>query len=214
MKVLLAIAGVGILAALMVLVLPNLAPSKATEKLTEAQLIDDDFVLGRAGAPVLIVEFGDFLCEYCAKLSADVMPVLRKQYIDTGKAKMVFRDFISPSHATAVPASAAAHCTKQKFWDMHDILYQNSYTGDRWSTLENPVSTFAAYADRLGTNISSCMATPQILNEINDDIMKGLALNVLGTPTIMIGNDKKGFVRVLSAQPTTVYTNIIEEMLR
>ena len=199
---------------LLVVTLPSLVQtSQPFEQFTEKQLVDDDVMLGSNSSPVLFVEFGDFLCEYCTLLHETVEPTLREKYVTTGKLKMVFRDFVSPAHALGIPAAAAATCTNDRYWDMRDLLYQNVYKKDTWSTRTNATDYFAAYAQQLGKPIATCMARSDILQEIEQDTAQGLSLNVMGTPTIFIGNEHKGFIRVLSAQPLSVYEQLIEEFL-
>lgn len=199
---------------LLLVILPSLLQiPKHFEQLTEKQLIDDDIVLGNHSAPVLFVEFGDFLCEYCAHLHETVEPTLREKYVESGKLKMVFRDFVSPNHPLGISAAATAACTGDRYWDMRDLLYQNVYEKDTWSTRVNVTDYFIAYAHHLGKNIDSCILRSDILKEIENDITQGLSFNVLGTPTILIGNEHKGFIRVLSAQPLSVYEQLIEEFL-
>src|SRR2546425_3089506 len=84
--------------------------------------------LGRADAPVTLVEFSDFQCPFCGRFFATTLPALKKDYIDTGKLRYVFRDFpLDQLHPHARMAAAAAHCAGEqgKYWDMHDVLFQN-----------------------------------------------------------------------------------------
>src|SRR5256884_5259358 len=84
--------------------------------------------LGRADAPVTLVEFSDFQCPFCGRFFATTLPALKQDYIDTGKLRYVFRDFpLDQLHPNARNAAAAAHCAGEqgKYWDMHDVLFQN-----------------------------------------------------------------------------------------
>src|SRR3989344_422771 len=80
----------------------NLTINFATDR-SESAFIDDDTFMGSEDSDVLIVEFGDFMCKFCGELHRDVEPLWRKDYIETGKAKYVFRDFISADHEQAFP---------------------------------------------------------------------------------------------------------------
>ncbi len=188
-------------------------PQRSPEQLSEQQLIDDDIVLGNTSAPVLFVEFGDFLCHYCAQLHETVEPVLREKYVRTGKLKMVFRDFISPANPLGIPAAAAASCTQEQYWNMRDLLYQNVYKNDNWQEQKNVTEYFIRYAQQLGKDVKNCTQQSAVLQEIEQDIAQGLAINVIGTPTVFIGNEHKGFIRILSAQPLSVYEQSIENFL-
>lgn len=208
LKVMLSLVGVVGLVVLIVFVLPRLVFIEATEPLDMTVLIDDDRVLGSADAPVLMVVFGDFLCEFCGEFAKEVMPRIKADFINPGKVRFVFRDFVPPTHALAIPAAAAVSCAED-FWQAHDLLYENAYAGDKWSELseERALEKFEEYAG------NECAKDPVRLKEVSEDIAKGLLLGVKGTPTIFIGNDKKGFVRVLSVQKYELYKNIIGEML-
>ena len=90
--------------------------------------VDDDPVLGNPDAKVLIIEFGDYQCPSCRMFWHDVEPRLKKDYIDTGKAKLVFRDFpIVQIHPEALLASMAVDCAgeQNKYWEMHDAMFAN-----------------------------------------------------------------------------------------
>ena len=83
-----------------------------------------DAILGDPDAPVTIIEYGDFQCPFCARFHEQVSPRLREEYIKTGKARMVFRNFqfLGPE---SVAAAEAAECAKDqgKFWTYHDAIY-------------------------------------------------------------------------------------------
>ncbi len=83
-----------------------------------------DEILGDASAPVTIVEYGDYQCPFCTRYFTQIQPVIKSEYLDTGKAKMVFRDFpfLGPE---SLAAANAAQCAEDqgKLWNYHDALY-------------------------------------------------------------------------------------------
>ena len=83
-----------------------------------------DAVLGNANAPVTIIEYGDYQCPFCTRYFSQIQPVIKSQYIDTGKAKMVFRDFsfLGPESTAAANAAQCAE-DQGKLWSYHDALY-------------------------------------------------------------------------------------------
>lgn len=87
-------------------------------------LTDRDIILGDANAPVTVIEYGDYQCPFCELFSAKVQPLIKQQYVDTGKAKFVFRDFPFLGQES-FDAGAAVECAKDqgKFWEYHDALY-------------------------------------------------------------------------------------------
>jgi protein-disulfide isomerase len=83
-----------------------------------------ELALGRATAPLTMLEFTDYQCPYCRRFEAAVWPQLKREYIDTGKLRYIARDLPLAIHAAAAPAAEAAHCAgdQGKFWDMHAAL--------------------------------------------------------------------------------------------
>lgn len=88
----------------------------------------DDVVLGNPDAKVEFIEFGDYQCPFCAKFFNDTKPLIKKYYIETGKAKMVYKDlaFLGPE---SFDAALAVNCAKDqnKFWEFHDEIYKIEY---------------------------------------------------------------------------------------
>ncbi len=84
-------------------------------------------VLGDKNAKVTIIEFSDYECPFCGRHYQQTYPQIKKNYIDTGKVKMSFKDFPLSFHQSAQKAAEAARCAgdQGKYWEMHDKLYSN-----------------------------------------------------------------------------------------
>jgi len=183
--------------------------------------LDDDTFIGKENAPVLIVEFGEFMCPFCGQVHHDIEPLWKKEYIDTGKARFVFRDFINSDHPQAYPAAVASECAdaQNRQWQMYDLLFDNAYSKDTWTKYKDEKSlldTFEKYAKQIELNMeefSNCMRNGTYVDEIKQDIFAGISVGVSGTPTIYIGNDETGFTKIRGAQPYSVYKQIIDEKL-
>src|SRR5262245_52788296 len=92
--------------------------------------VDDDPVLGSPDAKVLMIEFGDYQCPSCRMFWKEVEPRLKKDYIDTGKVKLVFRDFpLTKLHPEAMLAAMAVDCAgeQNKYWEYHDKVFREQY---------------------------------------------------------------------------------------
>jgi protein-disulfide isomerase len=79
-------------------------------------------------APLALIEFSDYQCPFCARFVQTVLPVLKAEYVDTGKLRYVFRDFsLDRIHTQARKAAEAAHCAGEQaqYWEMHDLLFRN-----------------------------------------------------------------------------------------
>jgi len=164
---------------------------------------DDDPVKGNANAPVTIIEFSEFQCPFCGRFARDTLPEIKTNYIDTGKVKFVYRDFLV--HPTSQKAQEAAACANEqgKFWEMHDLLYQNQ------GALES--EDLKGYASQLGLNtasFSSCLDSGKYENEVTKDTSDGRSYGVSGTPTFFING-----VKLVGAQPYATFQQAIEAAL-
>ena len=100
---------------------PAITPNPAAESSSAVR-----FTLGRADAPVTIDEYADFQCSGCGYFARSVEPEFRKQFIDTGKVKLVWHDFPWIGQESRQAAQAARCAGAQgKFWEYHDYLYQH-----------------------------------------------------------------------------------------
>jgi len=166
---------------------------------------DDDASLGNANAPVKIVEFSDYQCPFCARFYSDTLPDLKKNFIDTGKAKFVYRDFPLSFHKEAQKAAEATECAEEqgKFWEMHDKIFENQGAIG--------VDSLKTYASELGldTNqFNSCLDSGKYASEVQKDFSDGKAAGVSGTPTFFV-NGKK----LVGAQPYEAFEQIINQEL-
>ena len=181
--------------------------------------VDDDPVRGNIDAPITIIEFSDFQCPFCAKFHVQTLPLLLENYIDTGKVKLVYRDFpIQNIHPNAMPAAVAAECADEqgKYWEYHDILFENQ---NQWNELETTsvIAVFTQYALEIELNqeqFNTCLTGGKYLNEIRIDLNDGREYGVTGTPGFFIGNDNLGFVELKGAQPFESFKKIIDSQLK
>ncbi len=96
----------------------------ASGRAVQMRLASDEQAQGRADAPLTLVEFTDYQCPYCRRFEAQTWPLLKRDYLDTGKLRFIVRDLPLEFHAAALPAAEAAHCAAEqgKFWPMHAVL--------------------------------------------------------------------------------------------
>ncbi len=95
------------------------------KRVTGGISMDNVRMKGDPNAPITIVEYSDFECPYCGRFYADTYKQIDAEYIKTGKAKLVFKDFPLTIHPQAPKAAEAARCAQEqgKFWEMHDKLF-------------------------------------------------------------------------------------------
>ncbi|GEM_PF-499467 len=180
------------------------ASGTATAKAMDVS-VDDDPVLGNADAPVTIVEFSDYQCPFCSKFFTETEGQLRKDYVETGKVKLVYRDFPLEFHPEAEPAALAADCANEqgKFWEYHDLLFTNQ--------AELSDANYKKWAADLGLDtqkFNKCYKNLQYLDEVKKDLADGQKYGVSGTPAFFI-NGKM----ISGAQPYTVFQQEIEAAL-
>ena len=179
---------------------------------------DDDPVIGNTDAPITIIEFSDFQCPFCARFHTQTFPLILEQYIETGKVKLVFRDFpIQSIHPNALPASIAAECANEqgKFREMHDMLFDNQNQWNKQKTVD-ALSLFSKYATEIQLEqktFDSCLTSGKYIDEIRKDLDDGRNYGVSGTPGFFVGNEKIGFVELKGAQPFDSFKKIIDAQL-
>ena len=179
---------------------------------------DDDPVLGDPNAPITIIEFSDYQCPFCGRFFEATLPLIEKNYIETGKVKFVYRDYpIQEIHPNAVLAALGANCANEqgKFWEYHDKLFENQR---QWGSLdfENAVSTFEKFAEELDLDTDTfnpCLESEKYMGELQKDLYDGVAYGVTGTPGFFIGNEKIGYGLVSGAQPYAAFEQVLDQLL-
>ncbi len=168
----------------------------------------DDMVLGDADAPVTILEYSSLTCPHCARFHNETLPRIKERYIDTGKARLVYRDF--PFDQTAVLAAAVAHCAgKKRYFGFLEVLFR---TQKSWAESDNPLEALVRVS-RLGglkrEAIEACIADQELLDRILASRLNGAReFNVNSTPTFIINGEK-----VVGAQPFERFEEILEGLL-
>jgi protein-disulfide isomerase len=165
---------------------------------------------GDPDAPLTIVEYSDFQCPFCARWFEDTYPVLLEEYIETGKARLVFRDFPLSFHANADNAAVATRCAGEQdaYWPMHDRLFAAQA---EWADLPDPSATYAAYAAELdldGELFGECLASGKYDEAIQEDLRVGQAAGVSGTPSFLINGQL-----LVGAQPAQVFRMALDTVL-
>lgn len=167
----------------------NLAPQQPTGPVDVA--VGNLPPLGKEDAPVTLIEFSDFECPFCNSFYTDVLPQLKKDYLDTGKAKLYFRHFpLTSIHPNAQLASEASECANDQgqFWDYHNVLFENQ---NEWASLTGGTyeAKLTEYATSLGLDSSSfqeCLTSGKFTENVNTDLEEGAQAGVDGTPATFV----------------------------
>jgi len=199
----------------------NPQPTQAQQTQPSAKIfvtLGDSPVEGNKNAPLTIVEFSDFQCPFCGAFYSQTLPQIQKDYIDSGKVKLVYRDFpLGNIHQNAMAASLAAQCANEqgKFWDYHNTLFSSQRD---WATLSsiNATNAFKQFAVDLkldSNNFNSCIDSAKYQDKISKNFQDGTTYGVSGTPTFFIGDDKNGYIPLVGAQPYSVFKQSIDAQL-
>ncbi|MBN1120357.1 MAG: DsbA family protein [Anaerolineae bacterium] len=173
----------------------------APAEYVEGDLSDDDPFLGPEDAPVTIVEFSDFFCQYCAAFKLQILPQILEEYGD--QVRFVYRDF--PAFGGDRPAEAAQCAGDQgSFWEYHDALFE----GFREYTSTDDFVALAVTLDLDGEELRDCIESGTYRDEWNADYQEARALGVTGTPTFFING-----TRFVGAQPFENFKQVIDAEL-
>jgi len=171
--------------------------------------------LGSDDAPIILVEFGDYQCFFCNKFFHETEQNILKNYVETGKVKIIFKDFtiIGPD---SIAAANASHCAEDqgKFWEYHDELYDN-WAGENngWASSENLVK----FAQNIGLNedeFNQCISAGKYKELVTASSNDARNLGITGTPAFFVIGPDNQATRISGAQPYEVFRNIFEEELK
>ncbi|WKZ27228.1 MAG: DsbA family protein [Candidatus Paceibacterota bacterium] len=174
--------------------------------------VDDDAILGDTKAPVTIIEFSDYQCPFCRAFWRETYPRLKKDFIETGKVRLVFRDFPLSSHPAAIPAAHASECAEEqgKFWEMHDIIFAEQ-DAKGVGTVSFSSDDLKRWAGKIGlkqNEFNACLDSGKYNEEIAKDLKDGVASGVSGTPSFFINGNL-----LVGAQPYETFQAAIEQIL-
>ncbi len=145
-----------------------------------------DHVLGDPKAPITIIEYASLTCSHCAHFHTQILPDLKKKWIDTGKVKLVYRDY--PLDQIAVKAAQIAECAgNDKYFGVIDIIFRGQ---PQWATGADPIAELSKPLRIAGlgeAEIKACLANDAMMAPVLNDYRSGEALGVNATPTLFIG---------------------------
>lgn len=190
------------------------APPEVNVKDVEFELGDNP-AKGSDKAPLVLVEFSDYQCSFCARHTKKTYPELYKKYIKTGKLRYVVMDKPLPMHNMADEAAEAAHCANEqgKFWEIHKEMMANPDT----------INDLNSLASSLGLEIKkfkNCMETKKYAPKVASNISLSNKLNIFAAPGFVIassdpGNPQKvkGINFIAGAVPFAIFQKGIDEAL-
>ncbi len=169
--------------------------------------------LGKSDARVTIVEFADFQCPSCGLFHFGAGAVIIEEYVKTGKARFVFKQFPLLGEESFW-AAYAAQCAKEqgKFWEYHDLLFARQSQSEGENTGTFSALSLLEIAREAGAHeeaFSSCLRSEKYRDAVLEDVEDGKRAGVEGTPTVFVNGRKMEGIF-----PFEAYRQIIEEELK
>lgn len=167
--------------------------------------LQERYFLGNKDAPVVMTEYSSFTCPFCKRFKIDdkTFENIKKEYIDTGKVKYIYKHFTR--NETDIYAANAAECAgeQNKFYEYINLLYTNQ------ASLQ--LKEFEKYAKELNLNTSQfneCLISQKYNYKIEEDKTEALANGITGTPGFIINGEK-----ISGAQPFSIFKQTIDKNL-
>lgn len=146
-------------------------------------------VLGKDDAPVTIVEYASMTCPHCASFHERTLPELKTKYIDTGKARLIMREF--PFDVRAEAGFMLARCSQDKYFAMIDVLFKQQ---DQWARVEDARGSLLQIARLAGfsqESFESCLTDQKLLEDLRGVRDRGAKdFGVDSTPTFFVNGNK------------------------
>jgi protein-disulfide isomerase len=185
----LALAGIGVLAYLLLKPSTVSIPANVTVKASDTTGFHG-YVKGSTDAPVEITEFADYQCPFCQTFATLQMPTIEDRLIKSGRLRWRYRDFPLQQHQFARLAAHSAACADEqgKYWQQHEQIYQNQ---SEWAAARDAGPLFRNYAKAVGLDLGrydACMKSGKYAGRIQASLNEGVQLGVSSTPTLLVGN--------------------------
>ena len=171
-------------------------------------------ILGDPNAPITLVEFGDYQCHFCHRFFDDTKDRLVADYIDTGKVRMVFKDFtiIGPD---SISAAEGSKCAQEQglYWEYHDTVY-SYWNGENtgWASKEN-LHNFAVEAGLDVTVWSECLNSGRYTDVISSSGNDARELGLGGTPSFFVITQNNTVLNIHGAQPYEQFAQVFDSIL-
>jgi len=153
---------------------------------TEAAL--EDRVMGNADAPVTIIEYASLTCPHCAAFHKETLPKVKAEWIETGKAKLIYRDYPTGPVAVSLAASMIARCAPEdRYFAFLGALFD---TQKNWATSPDPIGALAKVAQLGGmprADVDKCLEDEALLDGIRERALDGqMEFGIESTPSFVV----------------------------
>lgn len=191
----------------------NSIPEQSTDLLTKTKLIQDGSpILGDSSASITILEWGDYQCTFCYRFHDSTLEILDRDFIQTGKVNLVFKDF-PLNGPDSVLAAEASYCAQDqgKYWQYHDELYKN-WAGEKtgWITRWS----LGVFGTTVGLDLekfNQCLDDHKHQDKVAQLYQFGREIGIDATPSFLIFNDEK-IIKIIGNQPLETFLRSIDEL--
>lgn len=174
---------------------------------------EDPFAMGALDAPVVLSEFSDFECPFCTRFAVETAPKLKEKFVDTGLLRIEWNDLpVNGPHAETGAQAGRAAGNQGKFYEFHDVLYNNTYDNQTGGHPGYDVADYVRFAKEAGIEDLEKFRT-EIENEKYRDVVRqalhyASSIGMRGTPAFILGD------RFISgAQPYEVFEDEVYRQL-
>lgn len=183
-------------------------PEAARAEIASDKEATEEKVVGDPNAKVTVIEYASLGCPHCANFHFDVYPKIKKEYVDTGKVKFIFRDF--PLGTPSVAAAVIARCAGSKrYFAMIDIFFKAQH---QWSHAPNPLEALkktARFGGMSSADVDACIANQALLNSIQERAQAAqLDYEINSTPSFVIEGRK-----IAGGLPYADFKKVLDEAL-
>ncbi len=166
------------------------APKDSFSRIVDTIEALENKTLGKTDAPIKMIEFASLTCGHCAKFHNEVMPSIKKKYIDTGKIFFTYKDF--PLDKFALKASIISRCSgNEKFFSFLDVFYKKQSS---WTRTQDPFKSLIKIAKVGGIkdeDIKVCVSNKSIEDGLlKDRLDSSKKFDITATPTIYLNGEK------------------------
>ena len=180
-----------------------------TPTTVDVKVTENDPVKGDPKAKLTIVEFADYQCPFCERFFTQAYPQIQKEYVDTGKAKFVYKNLAFLGKESTDAANAAL-CAKEqnKFWEYHDYLFTHQNGENRGAFSGDNLKKFASEVGLNTTAFNACLDAQRYSAQVEADNAEASRNGFNSTPSVAVGK-----TAIIGAQPYAQFKTAIEAEL-
>jgi protein-disulfide isomerase len=172
-------------------------------------------VLGRADAPVTIVEYADYQCPYCAQWGRETLPTIVDEYVRPGKVRIVFEGvaILGPESASALQTVVSAG-SQNKLWNMSELVFHNQKAENSGWVTDDLLRRLGASVP--GLDVDAMMddrGSQEVAAAVADAQAAAQAAGISATPSFQIGKTGGTMTLVEGAQPTADFRQLLDSLL-